>query len=164
MKTEATADIYAIVAQVEDPELPFVTIAELGILRKVEVGDDGLVTVTVTPTYSGCPATEVIESEIRSALASAGASHVTVQTRLSPPWSTDWISAQGKDKLRAYGIVPPAPATDGAQPIRIVPRSLECPRCGSRETTRLSQFGSTACKALWRCEQCKEPFEHFKPI
>jgi ring-1,2-phenylacetyl-CoA epoxidase subunit PaaD len=157
------AQAWQVLEQVADPEIPVVSVCDLGIVREVR-SDGSNLTVVVTPTYSGCPATEVIESEIRSALASAGAFHVTVQTRLSPPWSTDWISAQGKDKLRAYGIVPPTPATDGAQPIRIVPRSLECPRCGSRETTRLSQFGSTACKALWRCEQCKEPFEHFKPI
>ena len=155
--------VWDVLHTVLDPEVPALSVCDLGIVRGVIQHDAGI-EVVLTPTYSGCPATEVIESEIRSALASAGASHVTVQTRLSPPWSTDWISAQGQDKLRAYGIVPPAPATDGAQPIRIVPRSLECPRCGSRETTRLSQFGSTACKALWRCEQCKEPFEHFKPI
>jgi ring-1,2-phenylacetyl-CoA epoxidase subunit PaaD len=159
----SAAQAWQVLEQVADPEIPVVSVCDLGIVREV-LGDGASLTVVVTPTYSGCPAAELIQSEIRSALTAAGAAQVSVQTRLSPPWSTDWISPQGRTKLRAYGIVPPAPAADGAKPIRLVPRSLECPRCGSRDTTRLSQFGSTACKALWRCEQCKEPFEHFKPI
>ena len=154
---------WQVLAEVADPEIPAVSVCDLGIVREVRCDAGGL-TVVVTPTYSGCPATELIEREIRAALLSAGAPAVCVETRLSPAWSTDWISAEGRDKLRAYGIVPPQACAAGTNPIRIVPRSLECPRCGSRETTRLSRFGSTACKALWRCEQCKEPFEHFKPI
>ena len=139
---------WQVLAEVADPEIPAVSVCDLGIVREVRC-DDECLTVVVTPTYSGCPATELIEREIHNALVAAGARSVCVETRLAPAWSTDWISAEGRDKLRAYGIVP---------------RSLECPRCGSRETTRLSQFGSTACKALWRCERCKEPFEYLKPI
>jgi ring-1,2-phenylacetyl-CoA epoxidase subunit PaaD len=161
MLTEAQA--WQVLEQVADPEIPVVSVCDLGIVREVR-RDGQQLTVIVTPTYSGCPATELIQDEIRHALVTAGASSVEVQTRLSPAWSTDWISAAGRHKLREYGIVPPQAANGGVQPIRVVPRSIECPRCGSRETTRLSQFGSTACKALWRCEQCKEPFEYFKPI
>jgi ring-1,2-phenylacetyl-CoA epoxidase subunit PaaD len=160
MLSEAQA--WQVLEQVADPEIPVVSVCDLGIVREVR-SDGARLTVVVTPTYSGCPATELIEQEIRNALVSAGVATVEVETRLSPAWTTDWISVQGKLKLREYGIVPPQ-ATGGAQPIRIVPRSLECPRCGSSQTTRLSQFGSTACKALWRCEECKEPFEYFKPI
>ena len=161
MLSEAQA--WQVLEQVPDPEIPVVSVCDLGIVREVRSAAAG-VTVVVTPTYSGCPATEMIHEGIRAALESAGAGDVKVETRLSPAWSTDWISAAGREKLRAYGIVPPHAAAGGVQPIRVVPRSLECPRCGSRETTRLAQFGSTACKALWRCEQCREPFEYFKPI
>ena len=154
---------WQVLAEVADPEIPAVSVCDLGIVREVRC-DDECLTVVVTPTYSGCPATELIEREIHNALVAAGARSVCVETRLAPAWSTDWISAEGRDKLRAYGIVPPQACEAGTKPIRIVPRSLECPRCGSRETTRLSQFGSTACKALWRCIACKEPFEHFKPL
>ena len=161
--TLSEAQAWHVLEQVADPEIPVVSVCDLGIVREVRSDGDGL-TVVITPTYSGCPATELIQSEIRSALASAGAGDVVIETRLSPAWSTDWISARGKEKLREYGIVPPPATAAGVRPIRIVPRSLECPRCGSRETARLSQFGSTACKALWRCEACKEPFEYFKPI
>jgi ring-1,2-phenylacetyl-CoA epoxidase subunit PaaD len=161
MLSEAQA--WQVLQQVPDPEIPVISVCDLGIVREVR-RDGANLTVVVTPTYSGCPATELIRDEIRAALASAGAEEVIVETRLSPAWSTDWISTQGREKLRAYGIVPPHGAAQEAQRIRIVPRALECPRCGARETTRLSQFGSTACKALWRCERCREPFEYFKPI
>lgn len=158
------AQAWDVLRQVPDPEIPVVSVCDLGIVREVHAGEDG-VTVVVTPTYSGCPATEWIEQSVREALTAAGAAAVHVQTRLSPAWSADWISAPGRDKLRAYGIVPPqTPIAGDAQPIHFLPRSLQCPRCGSERTTRLSQFGSTACKALWRCESCREPFEYFKPI
>jgi ring-1,2-phenylacetyl-CoA epoxidase subunit PaaD len=161
MLTEAQA--WQVLEHVADPEIPVVSVCDLGIVREVHSAG-GQLTVVVTPTYSGCPATDLIQDEIRSALESAGAASVDIRMRLSPAWSTDWISPAGRDRLREYGIVPPQVASAGIQPIRFVPRSIECPRCGARETTRLSQFGSTACKALWRCEQCKEPFEYFKPI
>jgi ring-1,2-phenylacetyl-CoA epoxidase subunit PaaD len=158
---------------VPDPEVPAVSVIDLGIVREVQAGpqDEGL-DVVLTPTYSGCPATEVIEASVREALEQAGLGPVRTTLRRDPAWTTDWISAEGRDKLRAYGIAPPGPAEHGAlEPgtavLRFVPRApqaLACPRCGSRDTERLSAFGSTACKALWRCRACREPFEHFKPI
>lgn len=150
---------------VPDPEIPVISVTELGIVRDVQVRGDA-VEVAVTPTYSGCPATEVIESDIVAALQAAGARQVQVRKQLAPAWTTDWIDPAARERLRAWGIVPPgerAPAT-GAQPIRFVPRKLACPRCGSGNTESLSQFGATACKALYRCRGCGEPFEYFKPI
>jgi ring-1,2-phenylacetyl-CoA epoxidase subunit PaaD len=150
---------------VPDPEIPVISVTELGIVRDVQVRGDA-VEVAVTPTYSGCPATEVIESDIVAALQAAGARQVQVRKQLAPAWTTDWIDPAARERLRAWGIVPPgerAPAT-GEQPVRFVPRKLACPRCGSGNTESLSQFGATACKALYRCRGCGEPFEYFKPI
>jgi ring-1,2-phenylacetyl-CoA epoxidase subunit PaaD len=157
---------WAVLDAVPDPEVPAISVRELGIVR--EVLDHGaLLEVVLTPTYSGCPATEVIERSVLEAIDAAGLGPARVTMRRAPAWTTDWISADGKRKLRDYGIAPPGPAADGAVPIRIVGRRAEtvaCPRCGSVHTERLSAFGSTACKALYRCIACKEPFEHFKPI
>ncbi len=155
-------------ATVLDPEVPVLSVCDLGIVRDVQCSAQGT-QVVLTPTYSGCPATEVITHSVVSALAAAGLGPVVVTHRLAPAWTTDWISAQGRDKLRAYGIAPPTgqAAVQGAGapvPIGIRPRNLACPRCGSRDTERLSAFGSTACKALHRCRACREPFEHFKPL
>jgi ring-1,2-phenylacetyl-CoA epoxidase subunit PaaD len=148
---------------VPDPEIPVVSVCELGIVREVVTGSD-VVKVIVTPTYSGCPATAVIASSIRDALLQAGAPRVEIETQLSPAWTTDWIAPEGAEKLRSYGIVPPAAAVpEPPRPLRFVPH-IACPRCSSRHTERLSQFGSTACKALYRCLDCREPFEYFKPI
>lgn len=147
-------------ATVVDPEIRVVTIEELGILRDVtEDPATGRITVTITPTYSGCPAMDAIRSDIERALHAAGHPDVTVRTRYAAPWSTDWITPAGRAKLAAAGIAPPGPA-------RTVPLALtvRCPRCGSADTQRLSQFGSTACKALWRCRACAEPFDHIKAI
>ena len=155
---------WAAVAQVPDPELPALTLCDLGIVREVrEVGAG--VEVVLTPTYSGCPATEFIEASVQEALAQAGFHPVTVRQQLSPAWTSDWISEQGRRKLLAYGVAPPGPAA-GTEVIgiRIRPRQLACPRCSSANTERLSAFGSTACKALHRCLDCLEPFEHFKSI
>lgn len=152
---------------VPDPEVPAISVRDLGIVRDVLLGDDGALTIVVTPTYSGCPATEVINRSITDALADAGLGPARVDLRRAPAWTTDWISEAGREKLRAYGIAPPGPAlADGEQPIRFMARapSIACPRCGSAHTERLSAFGSTACKSLYRCIACKEPFEHFKPI
>ena len=154
---------WTILGRVPDPEIPVISVTELGIVRDVQVTDD-VVDVVVTPTYSGCPATEVIERSIREALTAAGASEVRVTTQLAPAWTTDWIEPQAREKLRIYGIAPPG--TRGAsqeQPLQFVPR-IDCPRCGSADTERLSQFGATACKALYRCRSCREPFEYFKPL
>lgn len=152
-----------------DPEVPALSLPDLGIVRDVLPHDDGL-EVVLTPTYSGCPATEVIERSVIDALDAAGLGPTRVTMRRAPAWTTDWISADGRRKLRDYGIAPPGPVNpmDAAHgvPIRIVRRqpAVECPRCGSANTERLSAFGATACKALYRCMACREPFEHFKPI
>ncbi len=143
-----------------DPEIRVVTIEELGVLRDVEVDDAGRVTVTITPTYAGCPAMDVIRADIRSALAAVGHPDVEIVTRLAPAWSTDQISESGRHKLAAAGIAPPARV---AGPVRLV-LSVACPRCGSLDTERLSDFGSTACKALRRCRACREPFDEVKPL
>ena len=153
---------WAALARVPDPELPALTLCDLGIVRAVHESD-AVLEVVLTPTYSGCPATEFIQESVREALAQAGLHPVTVTQQLSPPWTSDWISPEGARKLLAYGIAPPGAAA-AVDVIRILPRQLACPRCGSANTERLSAFGSTACKALHRCLDCHEPFEHFKPI
>ena len=162
---------WAALDAVPDPEVPAVSVRDLGIVRAVLEHGDGI-EVVLTPTYSGCPATEVIAESVREALTDAGLGPVTVTHRLAPAWTTDWISAAGRARLQAYGIAPPcAAATEtaaaAARPagtIRIRPLRVVCPRCGSEQTERLSAFGSTACKALHRCLACREPFEYFKPI
>ena len=158
-----TAQAWDVLARVADPEIPVISVTELGIVREVAASGQAI-EVVVTPTYSGCPATEVIERSIVDALREAGAGEVRVKTRLAPPWSTDWIAPEAREKLRRYGIAPPGSAADAAaQTIGFVPR-VECPLCGSGNTERLSAFGATACKALYRCRDCREPFEYFKPI
>jgi ring-1,2-phenylacetyl-CoA epoxidase subunit PaaD len=149
-------------AAVPDPEVPVLTIEDLGVLRSVDVADDGAVHVTITPTYSGCPAMDTIRADVLTALGEAGFADVTVELVLSPAWTTDWMSEAGKEKLRDYGIAPPQPrAPGGAVPLQL---SLRCPQCGSPDTHELSRFGSTACKSLWVCDACREPFDHFKTI
>ena len=156
--------MWAALRAVPDPEIPVISVTELGIVRDLRLDGDA-VEVTVTPTYSGCPATELIAQQIVSALKAAGAADVRVRTQLAPAWTTDWIDAAARERLRAYGIVPPGQRSTGdMQPIGLVPRRLPCPRCGSVDTERLSQFGATACKALYRCRACAEPFEYFKPL
>jgi ring-1,2-phenylacetyl-CoA epoxidase subunit PaaD len=142
------AGIWAVLKDVPDPEIPAVSVLDLGIVRSVEEDK-----VTITPTYSGCPATDFIERSIREALDAAGYRGVAIETRLSPPWTTDWISEEGRRKLHAYGIAPPTPVGQ---------RAVECPQCGSSSTEEISRFGSTPCKALWRCRACAEPFDLFK--
>jgi len=158
-----SAQAWDVLKRVPDPEIPVISVTELGIVRDV-VADESGVDVVVTPTYSGCPATEVIERSIREALTAAGALQVRVRTQLAPAWTTDWIDPEARLRLSAYGIAPPGVRlSDGAQPINFVPL-IDCPRCGSTDTERLSQFGATACKALYRCRSCREPFEYFKPL
>ena len=156
---------WAVLDTVPDPEVPALSLRDLGVVREVNLREDGL-EVVLTPTYSGCPATEVIARSVRDALEGEGLGPVTLTQRLAPAWTTDWITEGGNRKLREYGIAPPGPAgpTSGVQPIQLRTRQVPCPRCGHRETERLSAFGSTACKALYRCLACREPFEHFKPI
>lgn len=146
-------------AGVVDPEIPVLTIADLGVLREVTVGADG-VEVAITPTYSGCPAMNMIALDIEMALARAGIADAKVRTVLSPAWTTDWMTEEGRRKLKEYGIAPPEKgagrrALFGAQ-------TVACPQCGSTDTELLSEFGSTSCKALWRCRVCREPFDYFK--
>ena len=162
-----TEQAWAALDNVPDPEVPALSVRDLGLVR--EVLDHGAsMEIVLTPTYSGCPATEVIERSVIDAIDAAGLGPARVTMRRAPAWTTDWISADGKRKLHAYGIAPPGPlAEGGGVPIRIFGRRADvvpCPRCGSARTERLSAFGSTACKALWRCLACAEPFEHFKPI
>jgi len=161
-----------IAAAVPDPELPMVTLADLGILRGVTVQDGHLV-VTITPTYSGCPAIAEIAHDLRHRLGQAGFADVTVRTELAPAWSSDWITAEGRGKLLAAGIAPPHPAPPGAAarggpvPLTLTATRREpvsCPRCGSADTTQTAPFSATACKALFRCEACREPFEYVKEI
>ncbi len=147
-------------ADVLDPEVPVLSVLDLGIVRDVVEAGDGALEVTLTPTYSGCPATEAIEADVLAALQPLGP--VRIKTRWAPAWTTDWISDEGKRKLREYGIAPPGHLV-GESTIHIV-RRVACPRCHSARTERLSAFGATACKALYRCLDCREPFEHFKPI
>ncbi len=142
--------VYEWLARVPDPEIPVLSILDLGIVRDVSV--DGGVTVSLTPTYSGCPATEVIESSVLAALEEQGVESIEIKRVLSPPWTTDWITAEGRKKLHDYGIAPPVPAN----------HSIACPQCESLHTERVSEFGSTPCKASWRCLDCLEPFDYFK--
>jgi ring-1,2-phenylacetyl-CoA epoxidase subunit PaaD len=146
-------------AAVVDPEIPVLTIADLGVLRGVDV-HDGHVEVTITPTYSGCPAMNMIALEIEVALAKAGIAGASIRTVLSPAWTTDWMTADGRRKLRDYGIAPPN--AGGGRRALFGEEVVACPRCGSTDTRLLSEFGSTACKAMWRCQACREPFDYFK--
>jgi ring-1,2-phenylacetyl-CoA epoxidase subunit PaaD len=150
-------------AAVLDPEVPVLTIADLGVLRDVTIDADGRVTVTVTPTYSGCPAMDVIRRDVENAVRDAGFSDVEVRTVLSPAWSTDWMTEQGRQALSDYGIAPPQVRAEAFGPI-LVSLSVRCPQCDSPDTRELSRFGSTACKSLWACNSCREPFDHFKAI
>ncbi len=148
------------VAGVVDPEIPVLTIADLGVLRRVTENEAGdAVEVQITPTYSGCPAMGVITLEVELALARAGIKGA-VRTVLAPAWTTDWMSEDGRRKLLDYGIAPPGPAAGRRALFGVA--DIGCPRCGSRQTVQVAEFGSTSCKALWRCEVCREPFDHFR--
>ena len=167
ISTSSISDVFEGVRAVTDPELPVITIADLGILRDVEV-DGAHVTVTITPTYSGCPAMAEIEADVRSALAAHGWHDVAVRTVLSPAWTTDWMTEDGRRKLREFGIAPPTPRVAGPVLVQLGPRprqaqpEVACPHCGSGQTEELTRFASTSCKALWRCRACREPFDYFK--
>jgi ring-1,2-phenylacetyl-CoA epoxidase subunit PaaD len=147
-------------AAVTDPEIPVLTIDDLGVLREVMLGDDGRVDVAITPTYSGCPAMNMIAVEIALALECAGFPDATVRTVLAPAWTTDWMSEAGRRKLSDYGIAPPLPSSSRRALFGV--QQVGCPQCGSTDTELLSEFGSTSCKALWRCKACREPFDYFK--
>lgn len=157
----ARAAAWAAAAAVVDPEIPVLTIEDLGVLRAVEVAGSR-VTATVTPTYSGCPALDAIRDDVARALADAGFAEVVVRTALAPAWTTDCMTDAGAQKLRDYGIAPPGPRPHGG-PVRIA-LSVRCPRCGSLDTREIARFGSTACKSLYECRSCREPFDRFKEL
>ena len=165
------AAIEAAISHLADPEIPVISLSELGILRGVRTGADGVAEVVITPTYSGCPAMGQIEDDVKTALAQHGL-HARVVTQLSPAWTTDWMTEAAREKLRAYGIAPPQCGSAGDTSHGTVKfsrratraESVPCPQCGSRNTTETSPFGSTACKSLFKCLDCSEPFDYFKPI
>jgi ring-1,2-phenylacetyl-CoA epoxidase subunit PaaD len=155
-------EVMVILASVKDPEVPVVSVVELGIVRDVTV-DDSRITVTITPTYSGCPAMREIEQDIRAALAVHGFGEVSIETVHAPAWTTDWIGEDAREKLRRYGIAPPGRAEQGGLVMLMRRRAaVACPRCGSSNTELRSEFGSTACKAIHVCNACREPFDEFK--
>ena len=156
VKTDS-AHLFRLLSSVCDPEIPVLTLQDLGVLRDISVTADKI-TVTITPTYSGCPAVHVMRADIETVLAEAGFPHVTVKQSLSPAWTTDWMSDAGREKLRDYGIAPPLRQSEQT--------NIQCPQCGSGDVKRISEFGSTACKALYQCQNknCREPFDYFKCI
>ena len=162
VREDRLATARRVLATVLDPEVPALSVVDLGIVREVAEAPDGTLDVVLTPTYSGCPATEAIQADIRTALDRAGLGPVRITQRLSPAWTTDWISDEGRRKLAQYGIAPPLES--GMAVVRLHAHRVSCPRCKSPRTERLAAFGSTACKSLYRCLECREPFEHFKPI
>ena len=160
--TTATKEVWSILETVTDPEVPVLSVIDLGIIRDIKLNDEE-VEVIITPTYSGCPAMDVISMNIRIALLSHGYKNVKVKQVLSPAWTTDWMSEQGKQKLKEYGIAPPNPKQQVCNDKLFAPNeTVQCPHCDSYHTHRISEFGSTACKALFQCDDCKEPFDYFK--
>ena len=154
--------VWDILSNVTDPEVPVLTITDLGIVRDVKMNDEQL-EIVITPTYSGCPAMDMITVNIRIALLSHGFNNVKITTVLSPAWTTDWMSEEGKEKLKAYGIAPPNPKQQVCRDdLFVADEAVECPHCKSYHTHRVSEFGSTACKALYQCDSCKEPFDYYK--
>ncbi|MBX3703892.1 MAG: phenylacetate-CoA oxygenase subunit PaaJ [Steroidobacteraceae bacterium] len=163
LPADVRARITSLLAQVPDPEIPVLSVLDLGVIRHLHRRPDGTIEVGVAPTYSGCPATPVIKADIERALSAAGLRVAAVDV-LSPPWTSDWISAEGRRKLVEFGIAPPAAAVGSPRALLRADPEIACPRCGSRRTTKTSEFGSTPCKALYRCESCLEPFDYFKCI
>ena len=156
-------NILQLLSQIPDPEIPVITIAELGVIRDVLFNADEI-EIKITPTYSGCPAMKQMEDDIKSTLKKTGFEKIKITTVYSPPWTTDWLSTETKEKLRVYGIAPPEETTQDKSWLSGKPKTVHCPRCRSSRTKLISQFGSTACKALYQCEDCLEPFDYFKCI
>lgn len=156
-------EIWEILKGVVDPEIPVLTVIDMGIIREVEQTPESII-VSITPTYSGCPAMEAIGTDIKTVLTQKGYKNISIKTILSPAWTTEWITEEGKKKLQEYGIAPPETATAEKGVLFGKSKSVTCPRCKSTHTVMISNFGSTACKALWKCEDCKEPFDYFKCI
>jgi ring-1,2-phenylacetyl-CoA epoxidase subunit PaaD len=162
-KNNTVATIWALLEEVYDPEVPALSVVDLGIIREVRVDPPGEIGIVITPTYSGCPAMDVIRMNIRMQLLQHGYEKANILTVLSPAWTTDWMSEKGKQKLQAYGIAPPNPTQQVCHlPSFHQEEAIQCPRCRSFHTRRISEFGSTACKALYKCEDCHEPFDYFK--
>ncbi|KFD39547.1 1,2-phenylacetyl-CoA epoxidase subunit PaaD [Schleiferia thermophila] len=164
MNQTTQTHIRQLLSQVTDPEIPVLTIEDMGILRDIDLKDDGTVEVIITPTYSGCPAMHAIEKEISKTLAAHGYKKVVIKEKLSPPWTTDWMTDEARAKLEAYGISPPSKGTPDKRVLFGKQSAVRCPHCKSLHTEMVSQFGSTACKALYRCLDCLEPFDYFKCI
>jgi ring-1,2-phenylacetyl-CoA epoxidase subunit PaaD len=156
-------DIFQLLNEIPDPEIPVISIVELGVVRDIQV-DGKSIEVKITPTYSGCPAMKQMEDDVRTKLTEAGFKHIKITTVYQPPWTTDWLTDVVKQKLRNYGIAPPEESTTDKSFLTGKTRTVTCPRCGSRETVMVSQFGSTACKALYKCRNCLEAFDYFKCI
>lgn len=156
--------ILSLLSEIPDPEIPVITIVELGVIRDINLIDDSSIELKITPTYSGCPAMKQIEDDVRKKLTENGFSAIKISTVFSPPWTTDWITPEAKEKLRIYGIAPPEHTTEDKSWLTGKNSIISCPRCKSQNTKLISQFGSTACKALYQCQDCLEPFDYFKCI
>jgi ring-1,2-phenylacetyl-CoA epoxidase subunit PaaD len=157
-------NILSLLSEIPDPEIPVITIVELGVIREITLIDDTSIELKITPTYSGCPAMQQIEDDVRKKLQEHGFSSIKINMVFSPPWTTDWLTEEAKDKLQKYGIAPPEHTTEDKSWLSGKPKSVTCPRCKSKNTKLISQFGSTACKALYQCQECLEPFDYFKCI
>ncbi len=164
MPIKTKENILALLSQIPDPEIPVISIIELGVIRDITIVDDISVELKITPTYSGCPAMQQIEDDVRKVLTTNGFVNITIKTIFSPPWTTDWITPEAKLKLNAYGIAPPEHTTQDKSWLTGKSKTITCPRCKSQSTKIISQFGSTACKALYQCNDCLEPFDYFKCI
>ncbi len=162
MKT--AEDIFTLLSEIPDPEIPVISIIELGVIRNIEIINDSTISLKITPTYSGCPAMKQIEDDVRKKLSENGFTTIDIKTIFSPPWTTDWITPEAKEKLRKYGIAPPENSTEDKSWLTGKEKNIACPRCKSLNTKLISQFGSTACKALYQCQDCLEPFDYFKCI
>lgn len=156
--------IFELLAQIPDPEIPVISIIELGVIRDVEILSDSHISLKITPTYSGCPAMQQIEADVKQKLKDDGFTTIDIKTIFSPPWTTDWITDEAKEKLKKYGIAPPEHTTQDKSWLMGKEKNITCPRCKSQNTKLISQFGSTACKALHQCNDCLEPFDYFKCI
>lgn len=159
--TSEEQKIWVLLQEVKDPEIPVLSVLDLGIVRSIAI-ENNVVKIIITPTYSGCPAMDVISMDIRLKLLEKGYKNIDVKQSLSPAWTTDWMTEEGKEKLKKYGIAPPNPKQQFCRSEMFAEEAVQCPRCGSYHTKRLSEFGSTACKALYQCNDCKEAFDYFK--
>jgi ring-1,2-phenylacetyl-CoA epoxidase subunit PaaD len=164
LKMKTKNHILSLLSEIPDPEIPVISIIELGVIRDVHVLSESSIELKITPTYSGCPAMKQIEDDVRKKLAENGFTSIHIHTVFSPPWTTDWITPEAKEKLRKYGIAPPEHSTEDKNWLTGRHSVVACPRCKSKNTKLISQFGSTACKALYQCQDCLEPFDYFKCI